>query len=438
MSRNSRSAKRYARPRSHYWVLALNIAVVFSLLVAGVGMLWANNRLNARQVVSLNRDPSGQPSSDAEITPSDSWNLTEGDLAAKNFLLTGSDNGSCVDPNSPYAGAFGDRTSFGERSDTVMIIRVDPKDNHAAFLSFPRDLWVKIAGSTRTNRINTAFDRKNPNKLVDTIYLNFGITIDHYVNIDFCAFKEIVNAVGGVSIPFLYETRDKKTGLYVPAPSCFEFSGDHALAYVRSRSGYSYFDTAKNEWIKDGTGDLGRISRQQDFIRRAMQRALDKGSSSPTVANKLLNAALKNVITDDQLTPISMLQLAQAMRNLNTSKIPTYTIAATGEMIGDQAVLVPRIQNDTMREILALFQGKASFATPGSVADAPPTSDTPTSDMTTTEGALGGVTSSQIVPVNYVKYTSNNSSSTPSTTLPVVAPEQATLGVAPPNDPSCR
>ena len=433
MSRNKGLAKRYARPRSHYWVLTLNIAVVFSLLIAGVGMLWANNRLNARQVVSLNRDPNAQPNIDAEITPSDNWNLTEGDLAAKNFLLTGSDNGSCVDPNSPYAGAFGDRTGFGERSDTIMIIRVDPKDNRAAFLSFPRDLWVKIAGSTRTNRINTAFDRKNPNKLVDTIYQNFGISIDHYVNIDFCAFKEIVNAVGGVSIPFLYETRDKKTGLYVPAPSCFEFSGDHALAYVRSRSGYSYFDPAKNDWIKDGTGDLGRISRQQDFIRRAMQRALDKGSSSPTVANKLLNAALKNVITDDQLTPISMLQLAQAMRDLNTSKIPTYTIAASGEMIGDQAVLVPRIQNDTMREILALFQGKASLATPGSATDAPPTSD-----MTTNEGASGGITGTVIVPVNYVKYTANNFSAAPPTTLPVVAPEQATLGVAPPNDPSCR
>jgi len=428
-----RAKSHYKRPRSHYFVLALNIVVVCALLVAGAGMLWANNRLNARQVVSLNRDPNGQPSIDAEITPSDSWNLTEGDLAAKNFLLTGSDNGSCVDPDSPYAGAFGDRAGFGERSDTIMIIRVDPKDNRAAFLSFPRDLWVKIAGSTRTNRINTAFDRKNPNKLVDTIYQNFGISVDHYVNIDFCAFKEIVNAVGGVSIPFLYETRDKNTGLYIPAPSCFEFSGDHALAYVRSRSGYSYFDPAKNDWIKDGTGDLGRISRQQDFIRRAMQRALDKGSSSPTVANKLLNAALKNVITDDQLSPISMLQLAQAMRNLNTSKIPTYTIAASGEMVGDQAVLVPRIQNDTMREILALFQGKASLATPGSATDAPPTSD-----MTTSEGAIGGITSVEIVPVNYVKYTSNASSSAPPTTLPVVAPEQATLGVAPPNDPSCR
>ncbi len=139
------------------------------------------------------------------------------------------------------------------------------------------------------------------------------------------------------------------------------------------------------------------------------------------------------MITDDQLTPISILQLAQAMRDLNTSKIPTYTISTTSKMVGDQAVLVPRIQNDTMREVLALFQGKASFATPGSATDAPPTSD-----MTTTEGALGGVTSGDIVPVGFVKYTSNASSSAPPTTLPVVAPEQATLGVAPPNDPSCR
>ena len=111
------------------------------------------------------------------------------------------------------------------------------------------------------------------------------------------------------------------------------------------------------------------------------------------------------------------------MRELNTSRIPTYTIAASGEMVGDQAVLVPRIQNDTMREILALFQGKASLATP---------------DMTTNEGAIGGVTSAKIVPVNYVKYTSIKTSSAPPPTLPVVAPEQATLGVSPPNDPSCR
>jgi LCP family protein required for cell wall assembly len=377
-------------------------------------------------VVSLNRGDGVAVNQDANITPSDQWNLSKGDLESKNFLLTGSDNGSCVDPNSPFAGAFGDRTSFGERSDTIMIIRVNPKDNQAAFLSFPRDLWVKIAGSTRSNRINSAFERKNPNVLADTIYQNFGITIDHYVNIDFCAFKEIVDAVGGVKVPFLFETRDKKTGLHVPAPGCFEFSGDHALAYVRSRSGYSYFDPAKNAWVVDGTSDLGRISRQQDFIRRAMQRALDKGSASPKVANELLNAALKNVITDDRLTPITMLQLAQAMRKINTSGIPTYTVEGSGEMIGDQAVLVPRIQNDTMREILALFQGKASFATPGSAANAP------SPDTTSAEGAMGAIIST----VAYLN--SEPTNGVTSTTIPVVTPQQNTYGVSPPNDPTCH
>lgn len=411
---------KYQRPKSHYAVLIFNVAIAASLFVVGAGLFYAGQRLDSRQVVSLNRGDNVTVNEDANITPSDQWNLSEGDLNAKNFLLTGSDNGNCVDPNSPYAGAFGDRTSFGERSDTIMVIRVSPKDNQAAFLSFPRDLWVKIAGSTRSNRINTAFERNNPNTLVDTIYQNFGIPIDHYVNVDFCAFKEIVDAVGGVSVPFLHETRDKKTGLYVPGPSCFAFTGDHALAYVRSRSGYSYFDTAKNEWVFDGTADLGRISRQQDFIRRAMQRALDKGSSSPRVANQLLNAALENVITDDQLTPTTMLQLAQAMRNLDTSGIASYTIAFTGQMIGDQSVLVPRIQNDNMRAILALFQGKAGFATPANTPEAP------------AEEASGSL----FVSIAMIK--TIGAIATPPPPLPFVSPEQDTYGVAPPNDPTCR
>ena len=411
---------KYQRPKSHYAVLIFNVAIAASLFVVGAGLFYAGQRLDSRQVVSLNRGDNVTVNEDANITPSDQWNLSEGDLNAKNFLLTGSDNGNCVDPNSPYAGAFGDRTSFGERSDTIMVIRVSPKDNQAAFLSFPRDLWVKIAGSTRSNRINTAFERNNPNTLVDTIYQNFGIPIDHYVNVDFCAFKEIVDAVGGVSVPFLHETRDKKTGLYVPGPSCFAFTGDHALAYVRSRSGYSYFDTAKNEWVFDGTADLGRISRQQDFIRRAMQRALDKGSSSPRVANQLLNAALENVITDDQLTPTTMLQLAQAMRNLDTSGIASYTIAFAGQMIGDQSVLVPRIQNDNMRAILALFQGKAGFATPANTPEAP------------AEEASGSLFVS-IAMINTI-----GAIATPPPPLPFVSPEQDTYGVAPPNDPTCR
>lgn len=416
--------RRYRRSLAHRLVLIMNIVIAAVLLVTGIGMLWVGQRLDSRQVVSINGSSPVTPVSDAVIAPSDEWTLTEGDLQARNFLLTGSDNGSCVDPDSPYAGAFGDRTSFGERSDTIMVIRVSPTDNQAAFLSFPRDLWVKIANSTRSNRINTAFDRKNPNRLIDTIYQNFGVPVDHYVNVDFCAFKQIVDAVDGVNVPFLYPTRDKRTGLYIPAPGCFSFSGDHALAYVRSRSGYRYLDPTTGQWVQDGSGDLGRIGRQQDFIRRSMQRALDKGSKSPRVANQLLNAALKNVITDDRLSAITMLQLAQAMRNLNTSMIGTYTVEASGQLIGDQSVLIPTIQNDRMRQILAIFQGKASLGTPSTTIPADTASD---------QGALGII---QSVRSNLV--VSSTPSAAPSTTVPVVSPIQDTIGVVPPNDPNCR
>lgn len=421
--------RRYRRSLAHRLVLIMNIAIAAVLLVTGIGMLWVGQRLDSRQVVSINGSSPVTPVSDAVIAPSDAWTLTEGDLQAQNFLLTGSDNGSCVDPDSPYAGAFGDRTSFGERSDTIMVIRVNPKDNQAAFLSFPRDLWVKIANSTRSNRINTAFDRKNPKRLIDTIYQNFGVPINHYVNVDFCAFKQIVDAVDGVNVPFLYPTRDKRTGLYIPAPGCFSFSGDHALAYVRSRSGYRYLDPTTGQWVQDGSGDLGRIGRQQDFIRRSMQRALDKGSKSPRVANQLLNAALKNVITDDRLSAITMLQLAQAMRNLNTSMIGTYTVEASGQLIGDQSVLIPTIQNDRMRQILAIFQGKASLGTPSTTIPA----DTVKTDHSNDQGASGNIQS-----IRSNLRTSGAPGAAPSTTVPVVAPIQDTIGVVPPDDPNCR
>jgi LCP family protein required for cell wall assembly len=240
-----------------------------------------------------------------------------------------------------------------------MIIRIDPSTKRAAILSFPRDLWVDIAGTTRQNRINSAFQSTDPNRLVATIKQNFDVPVDHYVNINFCAFKEIVTAVDGVKVPFLYPTRDKKTGLNVTTPGCINFDGDTALAYVRSRSGYRYFDPTSQTWIEDPTGDLGRIKRQQDFLRRSMQRALDKGSKSLSVANNLLNAALKNVITDDQLSPRGMLTLAQAMRDLNTQSIATYTIDSFPKRIGEMSVLIPALKSEEMKNALAIFQGRA-------------------------------------------------------------------------------
>ena len=421
------------RPRSHYFVLSLNVFVVTLMVFSGLGMLWVNGRVNQRLIVTLNNsqeNPNDQSQGSNDSPANADLPLDPKSLDAKNFLLTGSDNGSCADAKSSTTGGIGDRSSLGERSDTIMIIRIDPSSKRAAILSFPRDLWVNIAGTTRQNRINSAFKSTDPNRLVDTIEKSFGIPVDHYVNVNFCAFKEIVTAVDGVKVPFLYPTRDKKTGFSVSEPGCINFDGDRALAYVRSRSGYRYFDTTNQKWLEDPTGDLGRISRQQDFLRRSMQRALDKGSSSLSVANSLLNAALKNVITDDQLTPRGMLDLAQTMRDLNTRTVATYTIESYPKRIGELSVLIPLIKSETMKQILAIFQGRAPLVAQKVVARN-------SNDLTVVFAAQRIAAST----------TSTSTTIAVPTTITTIAgptsgdnanPLQKTVGVVPPDDPSCR
>ena len=111
--------------------------------------------------------------------------------AAANFLIVGADSNGCLDNLDP---TIGDRSDLGERGDTIMIWRANPETDQLAVLSLPRDLYVDIAGG-RKARINSAYRRDDPSRLIDTIYLNFGVPVDHYVQVDFCAFQRLVDAV---------------------------------------------------------------------------------------------------------------------------------------------------------------------------------------------------------------------------------------------------
>ena len=393
-----------------------NIGLAVVTILAGTGLLYANWKLGNRQVVAIDT---------AEHSDGD-LNLPEGDRTAKNFLITGSDNNACISKDSPFYGGFGERSAYGSRSDSLMVVRVNPIDNQAAILSFPRDMWVKQAGSTRSNRINANFNKNDPNRLIRNLKENFGISIDHYINVDFCAFAAIVDAVGGVRVPFQYKARDKRTGFKVlRARVCYTFQGDHALAYMRSRH-YTWFDPATRKWRTDGTSDYGRISRQQDFMKRVIRKSLDKARTNPRVATGIMNAALKNIITDDKLTPLTVLQLGQAMKNFDTATMGSYTMPGTGTMIDQAAVILPDLESSTSKKILAVFQGKASLSTTIKGA----TTTTIATTTTTTLAALAATT----VP----RSGSSKTTTTTSTTVPKVVIDQSTRGVVPPNDPTCQ
>jgi LCP family protein required for cell wall assembly len=299
--------------------------------------------------------------------------------AARNFLITGADNNACVDPDSPYAGAFGDRSSLGERSDTIMMWRVNPAASQVAVLSFPRDLWVTIAGGSSKQRINVAYERDQPQRLIDTIYQNFGIATDHFIQVDFCAFRTLVDAVGGVSVPFDRPVRDPATGLNVPVAGCFNFNGDHALAYVRSRKLQALDENGT--WITDGTSDLGRISRQQDFIRRTVASLLSAGAFNPSVVRALIKTSDDFVVNDTELTVNKMLEFAGVVKGIDPAEITTYQIEARGTSIQGNAVLLPSIDGPNMQSVLAVFRGAASLANaPEQVFETTTTSVTPGDD----------------------------------------------------------
>ena len=407
---------RRAHTRGQKWIVGLNAVVAFALIVSGVILFWAGARLSSRQVVAITHSKSltGNAGDDPFAS------LANGDMSAQNFLITGSDNNACIPKDSKYYGTLAGREGLGERSDTIMIIRANPGTSQAAILSFPRDLWVKIAGSNHSSKLNSAFDRQDPSMLIQTIEENFGIPIHHYVNVDFCAFMSLVDALGGIKIPFEYAVKDSHTHYEVSAPGCIQLSGIDALQYARSRY-YYYWSEKYGEWRQDPSSDRGRIARQQDFVRRLMQRAIDKGARSPRVANKLINIALKNVITDRDLTPLKLLQLGKTMRSIDSRAVRTYMLDGQGQMIGNSSVIVPDVTSTTAKQILAIFRGEANLSTTVEQTLQP-------SSTTTTSAP------SKTTVVNNTTTTTIGTT----TTLPVYEPEQVPVGLVPPHNSDCH
>ncbi len=352
---------------------------------------------------------------------------TSASLPAENFLVVGTDSRGCIDPNSPYAGAFlGNGTDIGQRTDTIFIMRVDPNSTKVAMLSFPRDLWVRIGG--HSNRINTAWGL-GADRLITTIKDNFNIPIHHYVDIDFCAFANLVNAVGGVSVPFATPARDLFTGLNVTEPGCHRMLGDEALAYARSRE-FEYYDAKTKKWIRDPSADLGRIRRQQDFIRRVLHRALDKGARSPVTLNRLWNAFAPQLTIDRTLTFSDLLRLADRLRNLDPEQVASFTIEGRGTVINGSSVLTPLTSSKYNEAVLAVFRGDAQLGDIPAAGDTTTTHLPPLTAATTTTSPSSSTTS---------KSQSTSSTVATSTTPPtVVVPTTLSPSITPPSDPSCR
>ena len=223
----------------------------------------------------------------------------------------------------------------GSRTDTIMLLRIDRDANKAWVLSFPRDLFVRIAGTSDFNRLNAAYAKGLPT-LVSTLRENFEVPVWHVVLVDFVGFQKVVGAIGGVTICFPLPSRDILSGLNQP-PGCNLLDPKQATAYVRSR----HLQTGKTGvWTDDPRGDFGRIERQQTFIRAALVRSVDQGFRNPVTLNAVL-ANLKDAIQiDNTFNFADVTSLANDFRSFNPDELQTFTVPATNRRIDGKDVLI--------------------------------------------------------------------------------------------------
>lgn len=176
------------------------------------------------------------------------------DTPGTNWLIVGTDSRAGLTDQQKENLATGD--ADGARTDTIMMAHLPPSGK-PMLISIPRDLYVPIPGMG-SHKINAAFNNGGAKLLVQTVEEFSGVRIDHYVEIGFGGFDQLVDAVGGVEMCLDKPLRDPKAGLKLKA-GCQTLNGAQALGLVRTRA----FPNA----------DLERVVNQRKFLAALMSRA---------------------------------------------------------------------------------------------------------------------------------------------------------------------
>ncbi len=237
------------------------------------------------------------------------------------MLVIGSDSRNL---GAGGSAAFGSDTSVeGQRSDSIILVRVVPKTKSLAILSIPRDTIEPIPGYG-TTRINTAFNTGSPSLLVTVLDQDFGIEVNHVAIFNFDTFRAVADAVGGVEQYFPAPAKDSFSLLSIPAAGCYNLTGDQALAFVRSRE-YQYYLNGQWNYQLFPESDLARIQRQQSFFKDLVKKAKQVAPTNPFTLNSVISGVTKNLTLDSTFSNSLLLSLAEDFRSADLTTIPSYT-----------------------------------------------------------------------------------------------------------------
>ncbi len=213
---------------------------------------------------------------------------------------------------------------FISRTDSMMLLSINPQTNRAAIMSIPRDFYADIPGWGR-DRINTAFVKGaldggpagGAQLAMETVSLNLGVHVNHYVLVDFAAFIQGIDTLGGITVNVPYTINDPTfpdmnygyDPLYIPAgPQLFD--GTTALKYARTR----HVDS-----------DFGRAQRQQQVVLATRDRVLELGAEQLLRQLPALYQQLESGVRTD-MTLAQVITLASASSQLPSENIGTLVL----------------------------------------------------------------------------------------------------------------
>ncbi len=275
-----------------------------------------------------------------------------------NALLVGSDSRRGL--TAEERDRLGAHRVRGERADTLILAHFDPRSERVTMVQFPRDLYVTLADG-RKDRINMALER-GANFLTRTVEALTGLDVNRYAQVNISGFRDIVDAIGGVSvcitepIPF-----DSQTGLEIKPSELgmVHFDGNAALRFVRSRKTLP-------------GGDFDRIRNQQKFLAAAIDKVTSAGTFlNPNRIRKLKNHVGDNVIVDSGTSLGALVKLARRFESVNSRSYEAYTVPNLGPatVAGASVVLA---HEPAMRLLFDALEDNKSPARADAVPDISP------------------------------------------------------------------
>jgi LCP family protein required for cell wall assembly len=323
-AQKKRRRGRHVRRTGFQRVLLVGITLVSLLIVTvagAAGYTWyLNHKVTRIDVKGLTAAP------------------TKGlDTGTENILLVGSTSRCALSVQATVYGLCSQGVD-GVNSDVVMILHLDPAVPSVSILSIPRDLFVPNARTEGAYKIDAAL-YQGPTQLVAAVEEDFGIPIQHYVELNFDSFGNVVNALGGINMYFPEPVYDAYSDLDVTTPGCHFLNGFQALQVVRARH-LQYQPPGDTDpdhayWPQEAQSDLARIQRDHEFLRVMAEAVSKRGLGNPITDEQMLSAIVGQLVVDDGFSLSDMVNAVLTYHGVSIYGAPQLTIPVQVDQFGN-------------------------------------------------------------------------------------------------------